>query len=377
MRANPESFLLGHAQAADWRDATTACLQQLGEIPPTATIGFLYATDTYADALPAIYERLRIATGVTHWTGTVGLGICATGQEYHQAPGLVVMIASLPEDSFRILPFYGRAADRTPASWDDWLRHAPVRLAVLNGDPGNGMLPELLKQLDTELDGPQLAGGLSSSRTTHPQIADGTLDDSLSGVVFNDTVKIAAGLTQGCSPIAGQHVITDCNNNIINSIDGRPALDVLNEDIGEILARDLRRAAGYIFAGLPVDDADSGDYLVRNLVGVDIEGKRVAIGDLIHPGQKLRFCRRDGHSAWQDMQRMLDELKARTGDTSPRGGLYFSCVGRGEGLFGPGSAEVCMIRDTLGDFPLAGFFGNGEIFNRRLYGYTGVLVLFL
>ncbi|MGW8311250.1 MAG: FIST signal transduction protein [Thiogranum sp.] len=377
MRANPESFLLGHAQAADWQDATTACLQQLGEIPPTATIGFLYATDTYADALPAIYQRLRIATGVTHWTGTVGLGICATGQEYHRAPGLVVMIANLPEDSFRILPFYGRAADRTPASWDDWLRHAPARLAVLNGDPGNGMLPELLKQLDTELDGPQLAGGLSSSRTTHPQIADGTLDDGLSGVVFNDTVNIAAGLTQGCSPIAGQHVITDCNNNIINSIDGRPALDVLNEDIGEILARDLRRAAGYIFAGLPVDDADSGDYLVRNLVGVDIEGKRVAIGDLIHPGQKLRFCRRDGHSAWEDMQRMLDALKARTGDTSPRGGLYYSCVGRGEGLFGPGSAEVCMIRDTLGDFPLAGFFGNGEIFNRRLYGYTGVLVLFL
>jgi small ligand-binding sensory domain FIST len=36
-----------------------------------------------------------------------------------------------------------------------------------------------------------------------------------------------------------------------------------------------------------------------------------------------------------------------------------------------------MIRDTLGDFPLAGFFGNGEIFGRRLYGYTGVLVVFL
>jgi small ligand-binding sensory domain FIST len=36
-----------------------------------------------------------------------------------------------------------------------------------------------------------------------------------------------------------------------------------------------------------------------------------------------------------------------------------------------------MIQDTLGDFPLAGFFGNGEIAHDRLYGYTGVLALFL
>jgi small ligand-binding sensory domain FIST len=27
--------------------------------------------------------------------------------------------------------------------------------------------------------------------------------------------------------------------------------------------------------------------------------------------------------------------------------------------------------------PLAGFFGNGEIFNNRLYGYTGVLTLLM
>jgi small ligand-binding sensory domain FIST len=35
-----------------------------------------------------------------------------------------------------------------------------------------------------------------------------------------------------------------------------------------------------------------------------------------------------------------------------------------------------MIRKTLGDFPLTGFFANGEIHHNRLYGYTGVLTLF-
>ncbi len=54
-----------------------------------------------------------------------------------------------------------------------------------------------------------------------------------------------------------------------------------------------------------------------------------------------------------------------------------SCVARGPNLFGPDSEELKMIRDELGDIPLVGFFANGEISNNRLYGYTGVLALFL
>ena len=36
-----------------------------------------------------------------------------------------------------------------------------------------------------------------------------------------------------------------------------------------------------------------------------------------------------------------------------------------------------MIQDSLGDVPLVGFFGNGEISHNRVYAYTGVLTLFI
>jgi small ligand-binding sensory domain FIST len=36
-----------------------------------------------------------------------------------------------------------------------------------------------------------------------------------------------------------------------------------------------------------------------------------------------------------------------------------------------------MIQDVFGDIPLVGFFCNGEISHNRLYGYTGVLTLFI
>ena len=374
----PESrkFLLGHAQSADWNEALEQCLQQIGAVPAQANIGFLYMTDMYADLATPILEQLRRKTGVAHWVGTVGIGICATGKEYSRTSAMAVMIGSLPDDSFRILPFYNRAADNLPGSWDTWLSQSDAHIAILHGDPGNGSLPQLLQQLDASLPGGFLVGGLSSSHGAHPQIADEVLDGGLSGIVFNQQQPILTALTQGCTPIADKHVISGCDNNIINRIDDRPALDVLKEDIGEILARDLNRAAGYIFAGLPIRESDTGDYLVRNLVGVDSDGGRIAIGDIVMPGQPIQFCRRDGKTATEDMQRMLDELKQRLPD-SPRGGVYISCLGRGKELFGEESVELGMIRDTLGDFPLVGFFANGEISNQRLYGYTGVLTLFL
>ncbi|TCK19506.1 small ligand-binding sensory domain FIST [Thiogranum longum] len=369
-------FLLGHARSADWNEALEQCLQQIGAVPTQANIGFLYMTDLYADLAASILEQLRRKTGVTHWVGTVGIGICATGKEYSQTSAMAVMIGRFPDDSFRILPFYNRAADNLPGSWDTWLSQSDSHVALLHGDPGNGSLPQLLQQLDASLPGGFLVGGLSSSHGEHPQIADDVLDGGLSGIVFNPQQPILTGLTQGCTPIADKRVISSCDNNVINRIDDRPALDVLKEDIGEILARDLNRAAGYIFAGLPIRGSDTGDYLVRNLVGVDSEGGRIAIGDIVMPGQPVQFCRRDGKTATEDMQRMLDELKQRL-SSAPKGGVYVSCLGRGKALFGEDSVELEMIRSTLGDFPLVGFFANGEISNQRLYGYTGVLTLFL
>jgi small ligand-binding sensory domain FIST len=90
---------------------------------------------------------------------------------------------------------------------------------------------------------------------------------------------------------------------------------------------------------------------------------------------QVMFCRRDGTSAREDLGRMLDAIAGQL-DTPPKGGLYYACVGRGEHMFGRRSAELGIIRERLGDFPLAGFFCNGEISHDRLYGYTGVLTLF-
>ena len=117
--------------------------------------------------------------------------------------------------------------------------------------------------------------------------------------------------------------------------------------IGEVLSRDMTRIAGYIFAGLPVAHSDTGDYLVRNLLGVDPQRGLLAIGEIVEPGAEVLFCRRDAATAHEDMRRMLAVLQSGLGDRQPRAGLYVSCLARGPALFGSESAELGLIAETF------------------------------
>ncbi|MGH6660089.1 MAG: FIST signal transduction protein, partial [Rhodospirillales bacterium] len=221
-----------------------------------------------------------------------------------------------------------------------------------------------------------LVGGLTSSRGPQHQLAGRVVKGGMSGVLFAPGVEVATGLSQGCVPLGGSHAITKCMENVVMALDGERALDVLKSDMGELLARDLARAAGYIHAAFPVEGSDTGDYLVRNLIGIDPARGWLAVGTEIRAGDRVMFVRRDPKSAIDDLTRMVGNLKSRL-PGPPRGGVYFSCVARGPNMFGKEGDEMALIRGLLGDVPLVGFYCNGEISNNRLYGYTGVLALFL
>ena len=147
------------------------------------------------------------------------------------------------------------------------------------------------------------------------------------------------------------------------------------EDVGVADNVDPRPWLANVHAAVTVPGSDTGDYLVRNLVGLDPEQGLVAIAEEVDVGDHIVFVRRDAASAEKDLKRMLGDLKARMAGP-PKAGLYFSCVARGPNLFDAEALEMTAIRDAFGDIPMAGFFGNGEISNDRLYAYTGVLTLF-
>jgi len=372
------SFKASCATGDDWQSVASNCLKQIGTEPTNANFGFLYITDTLAPYLQTLLDEFRKKTGVSDWVGTVGTGICCSGREIYDEPAAAVMLTSLPDNSYRLLPSGIDSMTDMVSANRNWIAEQGVHFGIVHGDPRNSHMPQLIESLSAELDPGFLVGGLTSANdaANQLQIAGDPCQDGLSGVLMSSGIPVISGLTQGCTPLENKHTITRCERNIIAELDGRPALDVFQEDIGEVLSKDLSKVAGYIFAGLPVPGSDTGDYLVRNLIGIDPEQKLLAIGDYVEEDDTIMFCRRDGETAREDMQRMLRDLGNRARGNI-RGGVYYTCLGRGRYQFGDDSEELRMIRDKLGDFPLVGFFANGEISHNHLYGYTGVLTLFL
>lgn len=368
------AFKVAHAVAEDWAHAAKACTDALGPVVGEATLGFVYVTDVLAADLQSVLTYLRQKTGIEHWVGTVGMGICAGGEEYFDRPAVAVMLAPLPADGFCVFPALTAGLSQLSDTHRAWIGRTGPVLGLVHADPSTENLADLIEEVSASSAG-FLVGGLTSSRDAHHQVADRMTGGGVSGVLFAPYLSIVTGLTQGCTPIGKSHVISDCLDNVLIGLDGRKALDVLKEDVGPELAADLSRVAGRVHAALPIAGSDTGDYLVRNLLGIDPARGWLAIGGQVEPGDRVMFVQRDPASAAADLRAMLGRLKARL-DGPPRGGIYVSCIARGPNMFGEAGGESALIREVLGDFPLVGFYANGEISFNRLYAYTGVLTLF-
>ena len=339
-------------------------------------LGILYTAESFAPHLDEMAAALRERTGVSDWVSAAGYGVIASGEEHYGEPGAAALVIDVSRDGYRLFAG-GREVGAVLASQEaDWIAEAGMPLALAHVDPRH---PEAMEAVEGLAAGPGcfLVGGLTAAAGDAPHRA-GDATGCLSGVALSPAaVEIATALSQGCSPLGPPRTVTRGQGNILIELDGRPALDAFVADIGEDLASDLRQVGGLVFAAIPVTGSDTADYTVRNLVGIDPTSKAIAIAEAVPEGGKVLFCRRDRESAVEDMHRMTANLKRRVGNRPIRGGLYVSCAARGPNQFAAPESETAIIRDTLGDFPMAGFFANGELNRDRIYAYTGVLTLFL
>jgi small ligand-binding sensory domain FIST len=410
-------FSYAHATHPQWEMACTLVLAQLrGQMSSslhavTPTLALLYITDHYADQAQDILDHLSAELpSVTDWSGTVGVGIAANNVEYFDEPALAVMLLDLPPDQYRVF------SGVSPLGLG-----FEAHTALVHADGETADLSELLAEMAARTDTGYLFGGLCSSRSRNVQFAlaaDGTVSGQgrasgvfsggLSGVAFGPDVALISRVTQGCKPISPAHVITESKTNVVLQLDGEPALDVLLRDL-DISLDEPQQALQTVrntLVGLarPPTGSDSAavrktgnfgsDVLVRHIIGLDPGHGGVALSEYAHVGGQLAFCQRNMQAARADLTRICAEIReelspeeelapAPGGAPASAGGqrviagaIYVSCTGRGGPHFGGPSAEMQIVRRALGDVPLVGFFGNGEIAHEHLYGFTGVLTVF-
>ena len=243
--------------------------------------------------------------------------------------------------------------------------------------------PALLTQLHDALGFVPVLGAVAAGAPMFELYNTDAMEGALIGVALSGLTPLI-GVTQGCTPIGEPYVITHAEGNVIQRIGSRLALEMLTKAIRANPDTEARIRQAGVFAGLAMDPAKSplerGDFLVRNLVGADRASGALAVAERVRIGQTLQFQIRDAQASRQDLLEMLDELAERLDGRRPVFGCYFDCAGRGRGLFGVPDHDVTVIRERLGEFPLVGFFGNGEFapIGRRnfFHNYTGALVVF-
>ena len=402
-------FPNAHATHPQWRMAAALVLAQLQaqmaqpQYARKPSLGLLYITDHYvADAVALLRYLGQQLPSVADWSGTVGVGVAGNNVEYFDEPALSIMLCDLPPEQYRV--FSGVAP--LPLGASAFSAHT----ALVHADGRTPDLAELLVEMAGRTSSGYLFGGVAASRGASLAFAQhaggdgaasGVLSGGLSGVAFSDQVGLVSRVTQDCQPIGPQAVVTQAQDNVVLRLDGQTALDVLLQTLGVEFNGDPQpalRAVRHTLAGLSNADAPAlqgtghfgADTRVRHIVGLDVARGGVALADRVHEGMHLAFCQRHMAAARADLTRICAEIREELAPESPAlpdeqaatqrricGALYVSCSGRGGRHFGGPSAELQTVHRALGDVPLVGFFASGEIAAHWLYGYTGLLTVFV
>ncbi|MCA9120339.1 MAG: FIST C-terminal domain-containing protein [Planctomycetaceae bacterium] len=356
-----------------------------------ATVALLFVSADHLGAADKLAPRLCEQLGTDAVIGCSGESIVGVGTEIEMESAMSLWVASLPGSTVMPmrLEFVRTAEGGSFVGWPDELPDAwPVGSALLVlGDPYTFPPEFLLERVNDDHSGVSVIGGMASAATQPGEnclfMGPNAYHDGAVAVLIYGEVTIRSIVSQGCRPIGEHFVITKAERNVIQELGGLPAYQRLIEVYATLATHEQEMVRRGLHVGRVVseyqDKFEQGDFLVRNVTGVDQESGAIVLGDYVRPGQTVQFHVRDANTADGELKQMLAALKqTRSGDQ--RGALLFTCNGRGTRLFPAPNHDAEAIGNALNNSPLAGFFAAGEmgpVAGRNfLHGFTASIAIF-
>ena len=359
-----------------------------GNAPDLLTV---FVSHHHGGDIETLGPRLSEATGAKVLLGCTGESIIGEGREVEDGPALSVWGATLPGTELR--PFAVEAIpgpeNRPLFSLLPEVREPSRASLLLLADPFSFPMDEYLKQLNRDLPGVPAVGGMASGGMGPGQnlliTRDGLAPGGALGVVLEGGIEVRSVVSQGCRPIGEPWVVTDCQENVLRKLGGKPAMEVLVSTLRDLPPGDQQLFQGAPFMGLAIDASKStferGDFLVRGLVGLRGDEQAIEVADLLRRGQTVQFLVRDATSASEDLAHLMNSQGGGASSGDPAGALLFSCNGRGTRMFEGPDHDVSAVRSGLdAAVPVAGFFAMGEIGpvggRNFLHGFTASVAVF-
>ena len=371
--------------------AAAVVAAQLGGTPPDLVVAFV--SEQHRPAFGRVPEIIAAQFPPALLLGCSAGGVIGGGREVEQRPAVSLTAAVLP--SVEITPFHLEADALAtlvdePAAWQPVLGVAAAKAPhfVILPEPFSFDAETFLRGLDGAFPASQKIGGLASGARQPGGnalfLGDTVHRSGCVGVALSGNVEVETVVAQGCRPIGVPMFVTGCQGNVIRELDGRPALQVLQELYEQLPASDQELARHSLFLGIVMSEHQQayrqGDFLIRNLVGMDPERGALAVGALLRDNAIVQFHLRDAKTSAEDIEALLSRYAGVSAVARPHGALLFSCLGRGKFLYGRPDHDTDTFRRHLGEVPLGGFFCNGEIGpvhgTTFLHGYTSAFGLF-
>lgn len=363
---------------------------ELGDCRPDLVIAFV--SPHHADDLDRVPARIATLFPGALLLGCSGGGVIGGGREIEQRPGIALTAAFLPGVTITPLHLANDglpAPDAAPQAWSRLLAVDPASTPefLVLPDPFSFDVESLIRGLDRAYPGSTTVGGIASGGrhvgSNALFLGDRIHRGGLVGAAVSGNLAVETIVAQGCRPVGEPMFVTACERNVVRALDGRPPLQVLQELHDALQPRDRQLARHSLFIGIVMKEDrqqyGQGDFLIRNLIGIDPASGALAIGALIDPNAIVQFHLRDADTSAHDLEALL--ARHRAADAAPpAGALLFSCLGRGQFLYGRADHDTDLFRRHLGQVPLGGFFCNGEIGPVHgatfLHGYTSAFALF-
>jgi small ligand-binding sensory domain FIST len=382
-------FASAVAMNSSLEQAIAEVAQAIGEsLAGKIDLAFAFVAGYPAGQLDQHLDKLYAALEADVVLGTTCQAIICDQREYERQTGVTVWAAQLPQ--VEIIPMHltferspdGGALVGWPASVDsDWPEDSCL---IVFGEPFDFPVDGLLERFNEDRPGVRIIGGMASGAYAPGEARifwNGETFKSGAVVVrLSGHFEVEPIVSQGCRPIGEPMVITAAERNIIQTLGGQPALVQLKKLFDTLPTRDQRLVQNGLHVGRVISEYQDkfayGDFLIRNVVGIDDEHGWIGIGDYMRPGQTIQFHLRDQESASAELDQMLANRKM----LNPGAALLFSCNGRGLNLFPNPDHDADLISARLNNIPLAGFFAAGEIGpvggKNFLHGFTASVALF-
>lgn len=338
------------------RRAAAGCRERLGTRPDLV---LAFASSDYRPHLADLIEHLRLDGQALHILGGSAEGLFGVGRECENASGLSLLFLSLPSTSMESLKSRGELEKSR------FLDADPAGFLVL-ADPLLSGVQGPLREFNSLFPGVPAVGGFVSGGPEEEDLflftEAGMAREDFVAVGLGGGIGISAFASQSCRPIGEPLVVTRSRSNTVHAIAGKPPYAVLAETFASLDEALRLSAEGNIFAGLAVreevEDFDTGDFVIRHIVGTDLREGKLVLASPPRTGQTLQFQLRDAAVAEASLTKHCKALVAEQGKPF----AAFVCAGRGRGrrLYGEPDRDAAILHEHLGPVPVGGLYGNGE-----------------